>query len=56
MPDGTTVSGLLSKWKIKPELVTVEVNEEILQKLDYEAAALKEGDKINFVFYMGGGA
>ena len=52
---GMTVSDLLLKWKVRPELVTVEVNENILQKLDYETTPIKEGDKVEFVFYMGGG-
>ncbi len=53
---GTTVSDLLLKWKVRPELVTVEVNENILQKLDYDSTSIKEGDRVEFVFYMGGGA
>lgn len=53
---GMTVSDLLLKWKIRPELVTVEVNETILQKLDYESTELKEADQVEFVFYMGGGS
>jgi thiamine biosynthesis protein ThiS len=53
---GITVSDLLLKWRVRPELVTVEVNEEILQKLDYDSVTLKNGDAVNFVFYMGGGA
>ena len=52
---GLTVSDLLLKWKVRPELVTVEVNETILQKLDYETTQIKEGDNVEFVFYMGGG-
>jgi thiamine biosynthesis protein ThiS len=52
---GMTVSDLLLKWKIRPELVTVEINEHILQKLDYESTGIREGDKVEFVFYMGGG-
>lgn len=52
---GMTVSDLLLKWKIRPELVTVEVNEHILQKLDYDGARIQEGDHVEFVFYMGGG-
>lgn len=55
VPAGTSVSDLLLKWKVRPELVTVEVNEEILQKLDYDSTVLREGDKVEFVFYMGGG-
>ncbi len=55
IPAGMTVSDLLLKWKIRPELVTVEVNENILQKLDYESTEIKNGDNVEFVFYMGGG-
>ena len=52
---GMTVSDLLTKWRMRPELVTVEVNEVILQKLDYEVTEIKAGDKVELVFYMGGG-
>ncbi len=53
---GLKVSDLLEKWRIRPELVTVELNETILQKLDYETTEIKNADRIEFVFYMGGGA
>jgi thiamine biosynthesis protein ThiS len=53
---GMSVTDLLLKWKIRPELVAVEVNDEILQKLDYETTPIREGDRVEFVFYMGGGA
>ena len=53
---GMTVTDLLTKWRMRPELVTVEINENILQKLDYEATGIKDGDKVEFIFYMGGGA
>ena len=53
---GTKVSDLLLKWKVRPELVTVEVNENILQKLDYESTEIKKDDRVEFVFYMGGGS
>src|SRR3989338_8752043 len=52
---GMTVSELLEKWRMRPEVVTVEINEDILQKLDYETTVIKNGDKVEFVFYMGGG-
>ena len=52
---GMTVTDLLTKWRMRPELVTVEINEHILQKLDYETTKIKEGDKVEFIFYMGGG-
>ncbi len=53
---GMTVNDLLAKWKMRPEVVTVEINENILQKLDYETIEIKEGDAVEFVFYMGGGS
>ncbi len=53
---GMTVTDLLTKWRMRPELVTVEINETILQKLDYESTQIKTGDKVEFIFYMGGGA
>ena len=53
---GMTVSELLQKWKVRPELVTVEINEIILQKLEYDTTEIKAGDHVEFVFYMGGGA
>ncbi len=52
---GMSVTDLLTKWRMRPELVTVEINENILQKLDYETTQIKEGDKVEFIFYMGGG-
>ena len=52
---GLTVTDLLTKWRMRPELVTVEINENILQKLDYETTEIKVGDKVEFIFYMGGG-
>lgn len=52
---GMTVSDLLLKWKMRPELVTVEINETILQKLEYDTTPIKANDQVEFVFYMGGG-
>ena len=56
VPAGTTVSDLLLKWKIRPELVTVEINENILQKLEYDTTVIQANDQVEFVFYMGGGS
>ena len=53
--EGMSVLALLSSRNIKPEVVTVELNEEILEKPEYNGTILKEKDKIEFVYYMGGG-
>ena len=50
-----TILEFLKKKKIWIEMVTVEVNDKIIQKQDYEKIALKENDRVETVFYMGGG-
>ena len=54
--DGTNVLKLLGHKFIRPEVVTVELNEKILEKPKYGETILKEGDRIEFVYYMGGGS
>jgi len=46
---------LLKKKNIRLEVVTVELNEKIINGKDYQLTLLKEGDVLEFVFFMGGG-
>ena len=50
-----SVSGLLKVKNIRPEVVTVELNESIIDRAKYNEIILKQNDKIEFVYYMGGG-
>lgn len=50
-----TVSGLLEDLKIEPARVAVEVNLHIIRKCDYEKHALKDGDAVEIVNFVGGG-
>ena len=52
---GMTVTDLLIKGRMRSELVTVEINGHILQKFDYDSTRIQEGDKVEFIYYMGGG-
>jgi len=36
-------------------MVSVELNSEILNRVDFETTQLKENDQIEFLFFMGGG-
>ncbi len=38
-----------------PEMVSVQVNEEFAEREDWERLQLKEGDKVDFLYFMGGG-
>lgn len=51
-----TILDLLTARKIQPQLVCVEVNSKVLEREAYGKAVLQEGDEIEFVYYMGGGA
>lgn len=55
LKDSLTIQGLLDVKKIRTEVVTVELNEEIIAKDKYKATVLKPEDKLEFVYYMGGG-
>ncbi len=38
------------------EMVSVQVNEEFAEREDWERIQLKEDDKVDFLYFMGGGA
>lgn len=46
---------LLKKKNIRPEVVTVELNEKIIDRKDYQTCIIKEGNKLELVYFMGGG-
>ncbi len=50
-----TVTELLDELKVLPERVAVEVNLAIVRKTDYGIYALKDGDAVEIVNFVGGG-
>ena len=40
----------------QPEMVSVQVNEEFAEPNDWEKIQIKEGDKVDFLYFMGGGS
>ena len=55
--EGLTVAALIEQENVEtPEYVTVSVNEEFIDKGAFENHVLKEGDEIEFLYFMGGGA
>lgn len=52
-----SVKELFNVVEVKmPLYVTVQVNEEYVPKDNYETKIIKEGDSIEFLYFMGGGA
>jgi sulfur carrier protein len=52
---GGSVLDLLKTKKIEPQMVAVEVNDSMVEREQLATTALKEGDRLEFLFYMGGG-
>jgi sulfur carrier protein len=52
---GGSVLDLLKTKKIEPQMVAVEVNDTMVEREQLARTELKEGDRLEFLFYMGGG-
>ncbi len=54
--DGLTVGQLIELENVEtPQYVTVSVNEEFISRDVFDTCALKEGDEVEFLYFMGGG-
>ena len=54
--DGMTLAQLVVDEKVEtPEYVTASVNEEIISSSSFEDTVLKDGDNVEFIYFMGGG-
>ncbi|HEX9020040.1 MAG TPA: sulfur carrier protein ThiS [Nitrospirota bacterium] len=56
VPESLTITGLLDFLNIQHQRVAVELNLEIVKKDKYAATAIKEGDSLEVVSFMGGGS
>jgi sulfur carrier protein len=55
--EGISVKELIDIEKVEtPEYVTVSLNDEFVEKANFETTILKEGDSVEFIYFMGGGS
>lgn len=55
--DGITVAELIVKENVEnAEYVTVTLNDEFVERDEFETTKLKDGDAVEFLYFMGGGA
>ena len=40
---------------LQPEMVSVQLNEEFVDRTDFDTRTLNDGDSIDFLYFMGGG-
>lgn len=51
-----SVQQLIDEQRIEaPEYVTVQLNDEFIDRNDFASILLKDGDIIEFLYFMGGG-
>ena len=55
MREEINVTGLLQDLQLNVERVAVEINLEILDRGDFDARILEEGDRIEIMSFIGGG-
>ena len=54
--DGITVAQLIALEKVEtPQYVTVSLNDEFVESGNFETTTLKDGDNVEFLYFMGGG-
>ncbi len=54
---GLTVNQLLVQENVQmPDMVSVELNGQILKRTKFEDTLLKNDDKVEFLYFMGGGS
>ena len=39
----------------QPEMVSVQVNEDFVDRNEWDSIQMKEGDSVDFLYFMGGG-
>ncbi|MBQ8960231.1 MAG: sulfur carrier protein ThiS [Ruminococcus sp.] len=55
--DGLSVAQLVIDEKVEtPQYVTVTINDEFVESGQFESTVLKEGDSVEFLYFMGGGS
>ena len=55
--DGISITNLIKAEDIdNPDYVTITVNDEFIDRENFETTSLKDGDTVEFLYFMGGGA
>ncbi len=52
---GVTVADLVAALGLGPRRVAVEVNRAVVPRAEYGATALREGDAVEIIHFVGGG-
>ena len=51
-----TVAQVIKDFKVEsPDMVSVQLNGEFIKREDFSSQTLKDGDEVDFLYFMGGG-
>ena len=53
--DNQTIVDILNNLNLSPNLIIIELNENIIKKETYPSTYLKENDQLEIIRYIGGG-
>ena len=54
--ESLSISGLLDELNVAdPLYVTVELNGDIMERINFDSTLVRDGDEIEFLYFMGGG-
>ena len=56
LDQSSTLAELLKLKGVRLDVVTVELNDKIIEKKVYDSTFIKQGDRLEFVYSMGGAA
>ena len=54
--EDAAVSDLVTTLGLKPERLAVELNRRVIRRAEWPSTRLREGDKVEIVHFVGGGA
>ena len=54
--DGSTLSDLIDELSLAPQRIAIEVNQQIVRRDEWPQTVLSDGDRIEIVHFVGGGA
>jgi thiamine biosynthesis protein ThiS len=55
LPDGATVADLVAVLELGPRRIAVEVNRLVVPRAEYPTTALRDGDAVEVIHFVGGG-
>ena len=56
IPESLALDALITELGLKSERLAIEVNRRIIRRADWPSTTLSEGDKVEIVHFVGGGA